>query len=100
MSTPASVERQPAYNPVVLWEAVFMLVILKIPVFYLCAVVLWAVRAEPRPYEPALAVESAGDRQPPYGGRPRSRRPRPGPHGAPARRYARRAAHARPRVDR
>ncbi len=28
-----------------------MLVILKIPVVYLCAVVWWAIRAEPRPLE-------------------------------------------------
>ncbi|MBA3347688.1 MAG: hypothetical protein H0T13_03920 [Actinobacteria bacterium] len=31
------------------WELVFMLVILKIPVVYLCAVVWWAIRSEPRP---------------------------------------------------
>ncbi len=30
-----------------------MLVILKIPVVYLCAVVWWAARAEPRPLEGA-----------------------------------------------
>jgi hypothetical protein len=29
------------------WEAVFLLVILKIPLVYLCAVVWWAIRAEP-----------------------------------------------------
>ena len=29
------------------WEAVFMLLVLKIPVVYLAAVVWWAVRAEP-----------------------------------------------------
>lgn len=29
------------------WEAVFMLVILKIPMVYLAVVVWWAVRAEP-----------------------------------------------------
>lgn len=29
------------------WEAFFMLVILKIPILYLGAVVWWAVRAEP-----------------------------------------------------
>lgn len=29
------------------WEAIFMLVVLKIPVIYLAAVVWWAVRAEP-----------------------------------------------------
>ena len=36
-----------------LWELVFMLVILKIPVAYLCAVVWWAIRAEPEPLEGA-----------------------------------------------
>lgn len=30
-----------------------MLVVLKIPVVYLCAVVWWAVRAEPKPLEGA-----------------------------------------------
>ena len=29
------------------WEAIFMLVVLKIPMIYLAAVVWWAVRAEP-----------------------------------------------------
>ena len=38
-----------------------MLVILKIPVVYLCAVVWWAIRAEPHPLEGAgLAVEPLG----------------------------------------
>jgi hypothetical protein len=37
----------------VIWELVFMLVILKIPVVYLCAVVWWAIRAEPLPLEGA-----------------------------------------------
>jgi hypothetical protein len=32
------------------WEAVFMLVVLKIPMIYLAAVVWWAVRAEPDPH--------------------------------------------------
>ena len=31
------------------WEAIFMLVVLKIPLVYLGAVVWWAVRAEPDP---------------------------------------------------
>lgn len=31
-----------------------MLVILKIPVIYLCCVVWWAIRAEPQPLEPAV----------------------------------------------
>jgi hypothetical protein len=29
------------------WEAVFMLVVLKIPMIYLAVVVWWAIRAEP-----------------------------------------------------
>jgi hypothetical protein len=73
----------------VVWEFVFMMVILKIPIVYLCLVVYWAVRAEPEPPEPArLSVEALDlDPRPPW--RPRSRKPRPGPHGSPMR--ARRA---------
>jgi hypothetical protein len=33
-----------------------MMVILKIPVVYLCAVVWWAIKAEPRPYEGAARL--------------------------------------------
>ena len=29
------------------WEGIFMLVVLKIPIFYLAVVVWWAIRAEP-----------------------------------------------------
>jgi hypothetical protein len=38
------------------WEIVFMLVVLKIPVVYLGAVVWWAIRAEPLPDDPAEPV--------------------------------------------
>ena len=38
------------------WEAVFMLVLLKIPIVYLCMVVWWAIRAEPRDEQPAARV--------------------------------------------
>jgi hypothetical protein len=31
------------------WEAIFMLVVLKIPLVYLGVVVWWAIRAEPTP---------------------------------------------------
>lgn len=34
-------------NSVSVWEALFMLVVLKIPVVYLSIVVWWAIRAEP-----------------------------------------------------
>jgi hypothetical protein len=40
----------------VIWELVFMLVILKIPVVYLCFVVWWAIRAEPAPPEGAAKL--------------------------------------------
>jgi hypothetical protein len=60
----------------VLWELAFMLVVLKIPVVYLCAVVWWAIKAEPRPL--------AGAQLPAAPGRPPScdwdrRRRRPAP---------------------
>lgn len=32
---------------VYVWEAIFMLLILKLPVIYLAVVVFWAVRAQP-----------------------------------------------------
>ena len=80
-----------------------MMVILKIPVVYLCVVVWWAIRAEPRPPEGApRLVLTAPVRPEPW----RRRRPpggpgtlRRGPHGAPTRTYARRPAVARARVD-
>jgi hypothetical protein len=63
------------------WEIVFMLVVLKIPVVYLCAVVWWAIKAEPLPDEGT--AEAEGDE--PFGPRPwwkPPRRHRTGPHGA------------------
>jgi hypothetical protein len=85
----------------VIWELFFMLVVLKIPVVYLCAVVWWAIRAEPRPLDGAArTVEVAprppgchwlrrrAERRPPV-------RPRPGSGAPPA---AVRAAHARARL--
>jgi hypothetical protein len=79
------------------WEIIFLLLILKIPVVYLACVVWWAIRAEPEPEEgAAVAVELGPDD--PHPGWSRWRRalsPRPrrgGPHGSPRRRYARRAS--------
>jgi hypothetical protein len=71
-------------------EVVFMLVILKIPIVYLCAVVYWAIKSEPQPPEPALVTARLGpDPRPPWRPRRRSRRPRPGPHGSPLHSQAR-----------
>ena len=74
-----------------MWELIFLMVILKIPIVYLCLVVWWAIKAEPRPEEHAsVTVTAAPGPQPGWlGGRFRARRGRPGPHGGPARTYAR-----------
>lgn len=83
-----------------LWELLFMMVILKIPIVYLCLVVWWAVRAEPRPLEGAACTAALPEPVP----RPWSRSGRPlrrpgGPHGSPVRTY-RRTASARARARR
>jgi hypothetical protein len=77
------------------WELIFLMVVMKIPIIYLCWVVWWAIKAEPRPPEGApLVAQISPDGSP--GGfrwhRRRSRRPRPlRPHGGPTRAYARTA---------
>jgi hypothetical protein len=81
---------------VAVFEAIFMLVILKIPIVYLCLVVWWAIRAEPRPLEGAALPA----RLPESPRRPWHRRPtRPRPRGGPSRSYARRSPTRRVRVD-
>ena len=54
------------------WEIVFMLVILKIPIVYLCVVIWWAIKAEPTP--PDLAEVTVVVRYPAAGGAPHGRR--------------------------
>jgi hypothetical protein len=74
----------------VVWEFVFMMVILKIPIVYLGFVVYWAVKAEPEPPEPAMLRATAPEPEPrPPWRRPLRRPPRPGPHGSPTRSFAR-----------
>ncbi len=78
------------------WEAIFLLLILKIPLVYLCCVVWWAIRSEPtppEPFEPAL-VTAPLEPDPRSGWRflrrsARARQPRRGPHGSPQRVYRR-----------
>ncbi len=71
------------------WPIIFLLVVLKIPVLYLCAVVWWAIRAEPRHEQPAaLAGAAAAEPSGPAwtrASRPRRRPPR-GPERRPSRR--------------
>ena len=76
-----------------------MVLVLKLPVVYLCAVVWYAIKAEP---EPATGEgEATGDREPTpwtpwrHWSRVESRRPRRGgPHDSPRRGYARAARSA------
>jgi hypothetical protein len=75
---------------------IFLLVILKIPIVYLCAVIWWAIKAEPKPEAPAALVPSL---DPELGGpgwrRRRPARPRRGSPRGPARRPVVRCASAR-----
>jgi hypothetical protein len=72
------------------WELIFLMVILKIPIAYLCWVVWWAIKAEPEPEEGA-PVRALVPHPPFPPHQPRRHGPiRPvRPHGGPARRYAR-----------
>lgn len=71
------------------WEIVFMLVILKIPIAYMCAVIWWATKEKPQPDDPVEPVPALreGDRGPrdplrrPDRGRPWPRRPTRRPDG-------------------
>jgi len=70
------------------WELIFMMVILKIPIAYLCFVVYWAVKAEPKPpEEPVRAASQAAGPDPKAPWSPHSRKP--GPRRGPERRPAR-----------
>jgi hypothetical protein len=67
----------------VVWEVVFMLFVLKIPLVYVCWVIWWAVRSEP---ELGAEGEPLSGPWVPWRRSPDSRRPsRNGPHGAPDR---------------
>jgi hypothetical protein len=80
-------------------ELVFLMVILKIPIAYLCYVVYYAIKAKPLPPAGAAVTARVGPEEPqPYVGRGRRfPHPRPRPHGGPVRTYPRtaRAALAR-----
>lgn len=56
------------------WEVVFMLVLLKIPIVYLCMVVWWAIRAEPVDGPPPAVGARVSDTPLSPTGRPRTPR--------------------------
>jgi hypothetical protein len=73
-----------------MWELIWLMVIMKIPILYLCWIVYWAIKSEPRPEHP-VATLSEVDGSEPSPWRP-ARGPRVhGPHGRPTRTYARTA---------
>jgi hypothetical protein len=73
-----------------IWELVFLMLVLKIPIAYLCGIVTYAIRAVPDPEEGAEAADRLGSDDPGPGWSPRRpRRGRPRPHGGPTRTYAR-----------
>ena len=65
------------------------MVIMKIPILYLCWVVYWAIKSEPRPEQPAALVVADDGAGPSSWSPARSRRRGPRPHGRPTRTYAR-----------
>ena len=75
------------------WEFIFLMLILKIPVIYLCVVVYWAIRGDRGPAEAVRTVARPDVEPRPPWSRHAQRRPR-GPHGSPGRRYARVARRA------
>jgi hypothetical protein len=84
------------------WEIVFLMVILKIPIVYLCGVVYYAIKAEPRRGEGALVGARVDPDGPGPGRRRRARRggPPSRPHGRPSRAYPRTAYARAARVGR
>ena len=80
------------------------MLVLKIPIAYLCLVVWWAVKAEPRPLEGAarLVEPIAPSPKPRRGFQARLGPRRRGPRGGPARNYPRtaRASLARAEAER
>ena len=72
------------------WELVWLMVIMKIPILYLCWVVYWAIKSKPQPEEHAAVDASVAGPDSPGWSHGRAPR-RPGPHGRPTRSYARTA---------
>ena len=88
------------HGPDSIWEIVFLMVILKIPIVYLCTVVYYAIKAEPKPEAGAGVTARIGpDDSGPDWRRRGPARPR-GPRGGPVRTYPRTARAARAYAER
>ena len=81
------------------WELVFLMVILKIPIVYLCGVVYYAIKAKPLPGEGAGVTARIGPGPDEGSGRRRPRRIVPRPHGGPTRSYPRMPRTAQARAE-
>jgi hypothetical protein len=82
-------------------ELVFLMVILKIPIVYLCGVVYYAIKATPKPEDGAAVTARVGpDAGPEQRRRRRGAPARPRPHGGPSRTYPRTARAALARAER
>jgi hypothetical protein len=81
------------------WEIVFLMVILKIPIVYLCTVVYYAIKAEPRPSAGASITADLGDSDEPGGWHRRTQPRRLRPRGGPSRTYPRTPRPARARAE-
>jgi hypothetical protein len=82
---------------------VFLMVVLKIPIVYLCCVIYHAVKSEPHKGEPEPVRVRVSPEDPLPGFdriRPRVRRRPPRPHGGPGRAYSRTSRAAYARADR
>jgi hypothetical protein len=92
---PTDPEGHRVHSTNVVWEALFLLLVLKIPIVYLCLVVWWAIKAEPHPEEGAglVARVAPTDPSPCEWRRRLAQRPvrRPGPQRGPSRPPARTA---------
>src|SRR2546423_15176619 len=73
-------------EPHSVWEIIFLMLILKIPIVYLCGVVYYAIKAEPRPEAGASVTLRVGpEDQGPGGWHPPPPRRPWRPPGGPAR---------------
>lgn len=97
---PLTPGRLPAvHGPDTLWELLFLMVILKIPIVYLCSVVYYAIKAEPKPEEGAAMTATIGPEDSGPGVRRARIRPRR-PRGGPVRTYPRTPRAARAYAER